>query len=79
MASTPAMKVVETAPIPGVSTPSLPVGGLMSMGGPDLTSGIVSQLPFGQGAKPCSKLTAVKEGQGLPHFSVSGGEIVVET
>ncbi len=34
MASTPAMKVVATAPIPGTRTPSLPVAGRMSIGLP---------------------------------------------
>src|SRR5215210_2963353 len=29
--STPAMKVVATAPIPGINTPSLPVGSLISL------------------------------------------------
>ena len=31
MASTPAMNVVATAPIPGVRMPSLPVAGLISV------------------------------------------------
>ena len=34
IASTPAMKVVATAPIPGVRMPSLPVAGRMSIGLP---------------------------------------------
>src|SRR4051794_40049626 len=34
MASTPAMNVVATAPIPGVRMPSLPVAGRMSIGLP---------------------------------------------
>ena len=32
IASTPAMKVVATAPIPGMSTPSFPSGGAMVSG-----------------------------------------------
>ncbi len=40
MASTPAMKVVATAPMPGIMMPSLPLAGLISTVGPDLVSGM---------------------------------------
>ncbi len=40
MASTPAMKVVATAPIPGIMIPNFPLAGLISTLGPDCVSGM---------------------------------------
>ena len=41
IASTPAMNVVATAPMPGIRMPSLPVAGRMSMGDPDLVNAML--------------------------------------